>query len=79
MFCVISHIVALACDDDVFRFLNITPRVVLTLEVRSRLNCQPIQWHEAMKNQPVFRAISSADREKGKESHEPLLYSRYQE
>jgi len=58
---------------------SITPRAVFTLGVRPGLNCQPIQWHEEMKEKPVFRASSSPDRENGKEPHEPLSYGRYQE
>jgi hypothetical protein len=79
MFCVISHIVALACNDGAFRVPDITPRVVFTLGVRPGLNCQPIQWHEAMKDQPVFRASSSSDHANGTEPNEPLPYGRYQE
>ncbi|KAG8531641.1 uncharacterized protein KY384_003272 [Bacidia gigantensis] len=79
MFCVISHIVALACDDEAFRFPKTTPRVVFTLGVRPGLNCQPIQWHDDMKDQPVFCASSCPGRGKGKELHESLPYSRYQE
>ena len=46
IFCVISHIVALACDDEAFRFPGITPRMIFTLGVRAGLNSQPIQWHD---------------------------------
>ena len=74
----ISHIVALACDDGAFLFPDVTPRVVFTLGVRPGLNCQPIQWHEDIKDKPVFRVCNSPDREKGQESCEPLSYGRYQ-
>ena len=79
LFCVISHIVALACDDEAFLVPSITPRVVFTLGVRPGLNCQPIQWHEKIKDKPVFRASSPPEREKGNEVYKPLPYSRYQE
>ena len=79
IFCVISHIVTLACDDQAFRVSNITPRVVFTLGVRPGLNSQPIQWHDEIKNRPVFRVFSSPGRGKGQEPYEALLYGRYQE
>ena len=79
MFCVISHIIALACDDQAFRFSDITPRVVFTLGVRPGLNCQPIQWHDDVKDKPVFRVSSRPDRGKVKEPYEALPYGRYQE
>jgi len=79
MFCVLSHIVALACDDEAFRFPKTTPRVVFTLGVRPGLNCQPIQWHDEIKDKPVFRVSRSPDRGKCQEPHEPLPYGRYQE
>ena len=77
-FCVVSHLVALACDDEAFLVPIITPRVVFILGVRPGLNCQPIQWHEEMKDKPVFRASSSPEREKDKDLYEPLPYGRYQ-
>ncbi len=79
IFCVISHIVALACDDSAFRVPDTNPRVVFMLGIRPGLNCLPIQWHEAMKEKPVFRASSSPSRGKGEEPDKPLPYSRYQE
>ena len=78
-FRVISHIVALACDDEAFLVPSITPRVVFTLRIRPGLNCQPLQWHEEIKDNPVFRASSSPEREKDKVPHEPLPYGRYEE
>lgn len=70
---------ALACDDEAFQVPGITPRVVFTLGVRSGLNCQPIQWHEEMKDKPVFRVSNSPERDKDNEPYEPLPYGRYQE
>ena len=75
----ISHIVALAYDDEAFLVLSITPRVVFTLGVRPGLSCQPIQWHEEIKDKPVLPASRSPEREKDKEPHEPLPYDQYQE
>ena len=75
----IFHIIALACDDKVFLVLSITPRVILTLEVRPGLNCQSIQWHEEIKDKSVFRASSCSKREKGYEAYQSLSYDRYQE
>ncbi|KAL9613096.1 MAG: hypothetical protein Q9167_002353 [Letrouitia subvulpina] len=79
LFCVISHIVALACDDEAFLVPNVTPRVVFTLGVRPGLNCQPIQWNNNMKDKPVFCTSVSPDREKGQERREALPYGRYHE
>lgn len=79
LFCVVSHIVALPCDDSAFLFPEITPRVIFTLGVRPGMNCQSIQWRDDMKDKPVFRASSSPGREKGQEPHKPLPYGRYQE
>ncbi|KAL9040656.1 MAG: hypothetical protein Q9214_004396 [Letrouitia sp. 1 TL-2023] len=79
MFCVISHIVALAYDDEAFRVPNVTPRVLFTLRVRPGLNSQPIQWHDEMKDKPVFRTSSSPGRGKGQQLYEALPYGRYQE
>lgn len=75
----ISHIVALACDDRAFRVANITPQAIFTLGVRPGLNCQPIQWHEGIKEQPVFRAPPSTRQNQGEDSDDPLPYGRYQE
>ena len=75
----ISHILALACDNEAFLLPNITPRVVLTLGVRPGLNCQSIWWNEEIKDKPVFRASRSPKREKDEGPHESLPYSRYQE
>ena len=75
----ISHIVALACDDEAFLVPKITPRVVFTLGVHPGLDCQPIQWHEEMKDKPVFRASRSPERKLDGGSYEPLPYGRYQE
>ena len=69
IFCVISHIIALACNDKAFLFPNITPRTVFTLGVRPGLNCQLIQWHGDVKDQPLFRAFSNPGRRK-----DPKLY-----
>lgn len=71
--------VALACDDKAFLVPNITPRLVFTLGVRPGLNCQPIQWHEEIKDKPVFRTSRFPEREKDKEPQKPLPYGRYQE
>ena len=75
----ISHLVALACDDDAFRVPDITPRVVLTLGVRPGLNSQPIQWREGMEEVPVFHAPSGPDRGTGGKPDESLSYGRYHE
>ena len=78
-FCVISHIVALACDDEAFRFPNTTPRIVFNLGVREGLNCQPIQWHDHMKDKPVFCASNVGKSRKDQRGRETLPYGRYQE
>ena len=78
IFCVISHIVALACDDQAFLFSEITPRVVFTLGVRPGLNCQPIPWRDDIKDKPVFRTSSFTYRKDGKELYESLPYGQYQ-
>jgi len=78
MFCVISHIVGLACNDKAFGFPGTTPRMVFTLGVRSGLNCQPIQWRNEMLDVPIFRLLNPSDQGKGEKSDGPLPYSRYQ-
>ena len=78
-FCVIFYIVAFVCDDEIFLIFDIIFRIMFTLEVRSELNCQSIQWHEKMKKMFVFHAFRFSKRKKNKESRESLLYDRYQE
>lgn len=78
IFCVISHMVALACDDEAFRFPDLTPRMIFTLGVRAGLNSQPIQWHNDMKDKPVFCASNGPRPRTGPEGYEALHYSRYQ-
>lgn len=78
IFCVISHIIALACNDKAFLFPNITPRTVLTLGVRQGLNCQPIQWHDGVKDWPLFRASNNPGRRKDPEPCKALSYGKYQ-
>ena len=79
IFCVISHIIALACNNKAFLFLNIISRTMFTLGVRPSLNCQPIQWHGDVKDQPLFRAFSNPGRRKDPELREALSYGKYQE
>ncbi|KAL9127453.1 MAG: hypothetical protein Q9217_003670 [Psora testacea] len=79
VFCIISHIISLACDDDAYLAPDMTPRKVLTLDVRRGLNCQQILWKEEILGVPVFRAsvrtpngyVISPDRE--------LPYDQYHE
>ncbi|KAL9130762.1 MAG: hypothetical protein Q9175_006943 [Cornicularia normoerica] len=77
IFYVISHIVGLACNDKAFRFLEITPRMVLTLGVRPRLNCPPIQWRDEILDVPIFRLLSSSKQGEDEKPDEPLPYSLY--
>ena len=79
MFCVISHIVSLVCNDKAFRFLDIIPRIVLTLEVRSSLNCQSIQWRDEMLDVSIFHLIDSLDQGTNRKPKRPLLYDLYHE
>jgi len=79
MFCVLSYIVVFACDNEAFRFPKTTPRVVFTLGVRLGLNCQLIQWHNEIKDKPIFRVFKSPDRGKCQKLYKPLPYGRYQE
>ena len=79
IFCVISHIIALAYNDEAFRFPGITPRMVFTLGVRAGLNSQPIQWHDDIKDKPLFGVSNGPRLEKGQKGHEALPYGRYQE
>ena len=53
--------------------------MVFTLGVRPGLDSQPIQWHDEMKDKPVFRLSSSPGRGKGQELYAALPYGRYQE
>lgn len=78
MFCVISHIVGLACNDQAFRLPDTTPRMVLTLGVRPGLNCQPIPWRDEMLDVPIFRLSSSSDQRQGGTPDESLPYGLYQ-
>ena len=77
MFCIISHIVSLACNDKAFRFPDTTPRMVLTLGVRPGLNCQPIQWRDEMLDVPIFRLLGSSDQRTGRKPDGPLPYGLY--
>lgn len=77
MFYVISHIVGLACNDQAFRFPETTPRMVLTLGVRSGLNCQPIQWRKEMLDVPIFHTLCSLEEANGMKPEEPLPYGLY--
>ena len=78
MFCVISHIVGLACHNQAFLSSDITPQVVFTLGVRPGLNCQPIPWRDDIKDQPVFRTSSFTDGKDRTELCAPLPYGQYQ-
>ena len=77
MFCVISIIVGLACNDKAFRFPHTTPRLVLTLGVRPGLNCQPIPWRDEMLDVPIFRLLGSSDQGTGRKADGPLPYGLY--
>ncbi|KAL9606938.1 MAG: hypothetical protein Q9167_008095 [Letrouitia subvulpina] len=79
IFYVIAHIVALACNDEAFRLPGITPRTIFTTGVRAGLNCQPIQWHDDMKDKPVFCVANGPRPRMGQEGYEALPYGRYQE
>lgn len=79
MFYIISHIVSLVCNDKVFQFLNIISRMILTLEVRSNLNCQPILWRDEMLDVSIFRLLSSSNQGTSRKANEPLFYNLYHE
>ncbi|KAL9124214.1 MAG: hypothetical protein Q9217_006433 [Psora testacea] len=79
LFCVISYIVCLACDDDAYAFADMTPGTVLTLGVRKGLNCQPIPWKEDIIGIPVFRAAVQTDNGRRTSPDEALSYGRYHE
>lgn len=78
MFCVISHIVGLACDDQAFLLSDVTPQVVFTLGVRPGMYCQSIPWRDDIKDQPVFRTSKSTPGKDGRERYAPLPYGQYQ-
>lgn len=77
MFCVISHIMGLACNDKAFRIPETPPRMVLTLGGRPSLHCQPIEWRDEMRDVYIFHLLSSPRQVKGREPGEPLPYSLY--
>ncbi|KAI9715682.1 MAG: hypothetical protein M1812_005834 [Candelaria pacifica] len=57
MFCVISHLIALAHDDEAYAAPNLTsPERVFDLRVKPGLGCQPITWGKGKLNTPVFRS-----------------------
>lgn len=56
MFCVISHLIALAHDDKAFAAPDLTsPEKVFKLRVKPGLRSQPITWKKRKLDTPVFR------------------------
>lgn len=55
VFCIVSHLISLACDDGSFS-VPMSPRTILTLGVREGLNRQSIPWKDDFKDVPIFRA-----------------------
>ncbi|MCJ1250100.1 hypothetical protein MMC30_007326 [Trapelia coarctata] len=79
LFCIISHIVSLACDDDAYVAPDITPGKVLRLGVREGLNCQPIPWKPNTMDTPVFRTPVQTAKGTQTSPEEALTYSKYHE
>ena len=79
LFCIISHIISLACDDDAYLFPNINPKTVLTLGVLKGLNCQPIPWKEDILDVPLFRAPVQSSRGCAIAADTALSYDKYHE
>jgi len=77
VFCAISHIISLACDDDAFLAPDTTPGKVLTLGVRKGLNCQAIPWKEGMLDVPVFRGPEQTTQGFRTSPDEALIYGKY--
>ncbi|KAJ9607050.1 hypothetical protein H2200_008122 [Cladophialophora chaetospira] len=56
MFCVITHIVSIAFDDEAFGAPGLTdPAILFQLRARHDKGCQPISWKEDMLDVPIFR------------------------
>ena len=58
MFCVITHIVSIAFDDEAFGAPGLTsPEILFQLQARHSKGCQPISWKEDMLDVPIFRRV----------------------
>ena len=58
MFCVITHIVSIAFDDEAFGAPGLTgPAILFQLRARHDKGCQPISWKEDMLDVPIFRRV----------------------
>ncbi len=77
VFCAISYIISLVCDDDVFLAFNTTLEKVLTLSVWKKLNCQVISWKEDMLDVSMFRESKQITQEFWISFDETLIYDKY--
>ena len=58
MFCVITHIISIAFDDEAFGAPGLTsPEILFQLQARHSKGCQPISWKEDMLDVPIFRRV----------------------
>ena len=77
LFCVISHIVSLICDDDVYTLSDMTLRTVLTLNIWESLYCQLISWKENIMNASVFHISSQIIKWSELSQKKTFSYSKY--
>ncbi len=77
VFCAISHIISLVCNDDVFLAFNAILEKVLTLSIQKRLNCQFISWKEDMLDVSMFRESKQITQEFWISLNETLIYDKY--
>ncbi len=77
VFCAISHIISLVCDDDVFLAFNMILEKVLTLSVWKKLNCQVISWKKDMLDVLMFRESKQITQEFWISFDKTLIYDKY--
>ena len=83
LFCIICHIISLACDDNAYDVPvtgpQMTPRSVLELVVRKGLGCQRVPWRRTMMDIPIFHSPSRFVEASGCTPDEALPYGKYHE
>ena len=77
VFCAISHIISLVCDDDAFLAFDTILEKVLTLNVRKKLNCQFISWKEDMLDVSMFHELKQIIQEFWISFDKTLIYDKY--
>ena len=79
LICIVSHIVALACDDGAVteELKHLGPSEILSAGVIDSVNNQKIPWQASWLNEPLFRSPPGIRRQGGSKARSPLIYDTY--